>query len=569
MKTCFQPSCCLFSTRFTTFALLLAIAPALLAQQTATATANIKTPAAQQKLATQQIAILDKTVAPGLSNILKGRPCVPWGKSKLYMYFPRTTVGAGAAAGGVTLRVNQKLGDFVAGDTLSSLLTLQAAPSKYSAYPCPYVTLTRAGGENSYEARLAKQILDSTKNDLLPQDVLRMSMDICGNDYWLATLTAHNLLKEFTYASRGKGAMHNAQIGVSADDPSDPGIFISPDKLIGKLAPLRHVDDNYYKSDKMGPWYHFFGALFFAGLTGSTEMNVAAFYLEVRSDPDDYFKKQLNYWAARQSKAINALVANPGPGLAPVEGVASELAVQLAVMGTFTASPSDAEIAAAEKEYWSRQSKTVSLLAGPMKMRAPWWDTANEANKVVIYVQYNYEAPRRPEQYVMLLKYDMAKQEYRFSGVMMQGVKRSKDDKSTCSQLMPKDMIYLRDGWIEDKKPVAPPSRPQSTATIRAYGVVVDARSNQPVPDVAVTVLRPGRSSADWIQAGFPSDWVLAQAISDKAGKFTFDQPLLRATTLSLVAACADYAPVRYDALSIKPQEKEPVRINIKLTPKQ
>jgi hypothetical protein len=563
-----------------TLALLLVV-PALFGQQPPSAVASgpaaVANAAAQKDKATKQITVLNQTVGPALRKVLAGRKCVSWEESKLHSYLPRTRLVTGAVAAGVTMRLNQKLGDFVAGDTLSSLLTLQSAPSKYSDYPCPYVTLTRAGNENSYEAKLARKILASPRNDLQPQDVLRMALDTCGNDYWLATLVAHNLLKECTYAGRATKGLRGAQIGVPSDDPKAPGITISSDKLIAKLAQLRPAGDAFL-SDKMGPWYHLFGAFFVAGITGSTEMEMTAYVLELRSNPDDFFKNQANYWAVRQSVELNALVANPAPTLAPVSGVASELAVQLAVMGTFTANPSDTEIAGALAEYRGRQSKIVSILAGPLKMHAPWWNTANEANKVVLYVNYDYSAytpPGKPEQHVMLLKYDMAKQEYRFAGVMMPGVKRSPDDKNTSSYLMPKDMIYLREGWIEEKKPLASPTRPAPTpasttpAFAIAYGVAVDSRTNQPVSGVAVTVLRPGRTSAAWMQAGFPSDWILSQAVSDAEGRFTFDQSLPRVTILSLVAARAGYAPVRYDALSIAADAKEPVKLNLKLTPAQ
>jgi hypothetical protein len=56
----------------------------------------------------------------------------------------------------------------------------------------------------SYESALADRMIESP-GGLMPADVMRMALDVTGGDYPLATLTAHNLLKELKYSSTAQG----------------------------------------------------------------------------------------------------------------------------------------------------------------------------------------------------------------------------------------------------------------------------------------------------------------------------------------------------------------------------
>jgi hypothetical protein len=117
-------------------------------------------------------------------------------------------------------------------------------------------------------------------------------------------LTAHNLLKELTYASREPNGGSSALLGWNADDRGSDSDAItlnhagyevrSPAEvraLIGKLSNLREQNDPVV-SDKMGPWYHLYGVLFVGSVTTGTEATFGAWFenftrwLHLGSRPD-------------------------------------------------------------------------------------------------------------------------------------------------------------------------------------------------------------------------------------------------------------------------------------------
>ena len=93
----------------------------------------------------------------------------------------------------------------------------------------------------SYIDKVRKNILESPKNNMTPEDVLDCSLKATNNNYSLAVLATHNLLKNIAYNGRTNGAK----------ELSDDNL-----KIVSKLGNLR---SNNTSNDKMGPWYHFFG----------------------------------------------------------------------------------------------------------------------------------------------------------------------------------------------------------------------------------------------------------------------------------------------------------------------
>ncbi|MBC7475028.1 MAG: hypothetical protein H7263_12105 [Candidatus Sericytochromatia bacterium] len=92
----------------------------------------------------------------------------------------------------------------------------------------------------SYIDKFRDNLLKSDKKNLTPSDVIKLSLDATNGDYGLASLTAHNFLKNITYRGRQEGVK-----SLSKDEIT----------IISKLGNLRQSDSN----DKLGPWYHFFG----------------------------------------------------------------------------------------------------------------------------------------------------------------------------------------------------------------------------------------------------------------------------------------------------------------------
>jgi hypothetical protein len=231
----------------------------------------------------------------------EGRLVTDVSQSALADFSPRSSV-----VGGFLDKLDSTFLGSDNSDFLGWLLTESATPR----YPSnPYVQLTRdrypfGDGElsASRESALAKRIAASSGN-LLPNDVLKLALDATAGDYPLAVLTAHNLLKELTYASREPNGS-SALLGWNADDRGSDTIAITGNHpgydvrsaadvqaLIGKLSNLREANDPV-AGDKMGPWYHLYGVLFVGSVTTGTEATFGAWFenftrwLNLGSRPD-------------------------------------------------------------------------------------------------------------------------------------------------------------------------------------------------------------------------------------------------------------------------------------------
>ena len=238
--------------------------------------------------------LLNGRIGPGLIQTLARRRFVPWERSAVCINVVRTRIALGA----VTKNWNT--------DSLAALLTL-SEKSSY-ARTNPYVRLTKDGGNESYEAQLAARIRNSPGN-LAPQDVLAISLDVCRDDYSLATLTAHNLLKEVAYAERRND---HGVIGVAPGRKGDLYTTILPRDISSKLIDLRPEGDAVFY-DRMGPWYHAFGLFFVGSVASGTEAQIFSEIenltrlLHAGSAPD-YFKERINTWAGNLAPKLNAQV---------------------------------------------------------------------------------------------------------------------------------------------------------------------------------------------------------------------------------------------------------------------
>jgi len=234
---------------------------------------------------------LNGKLGPALLRTIASRRFVPWEKSVVSQRVVRTRIALGA----VIKNWNT--------DSLAALLTL-SEKSSYAGTN-PYVRLTKDGGRDSYEAQLAARIRNAP-GKLAPHDVLAMSLDVCRDDYSLATLTAHNLLKEVAYAERRN---EECVTGVAPGRKGDLYTTILPRDISRKLIDLRPEGDAVFY-DRMGPWYHAFGLFFVGGIASGTDAQVFAEIENLtrvfnRGSAPDYFKERINTWAANLSPKLN------------------------------------------------------------------------------------------------------------------------------------------------------------------------------------------------------------------------------------------------------------------------
>lgn len=239
--------------------------------------------------------LLNGRLGPALLRTLAGRRFVPWEKSAVSKSVVRTRIALGA----VIKNWNT--------DSLAALLTLSERSSY--ARSNPYVRLTKDGGKDSYEAQLAAKIR-SSPGKLAPHEVLAMSLDVCRDDYSLATLTAHNLLKEIAYAERRND---ESVIGVAPGRKGDLYTTVLPRDISRKLIDLRPEGDAVFY-DRMGPWYHAFGLFFVGSVASGTDAQIFAEIenltrvFKLGSAPD-YFKERINTWAGNLSSKLNGQVS--------------------------------------------------------------------------------------------------------------------------------------------------------------------------------------------------------------------------------------------------------------------
>ncbi|MBX7244639.1 MAG: hypothetical protein K1X53_04020 [Candidatus Sumerlaeaceae bacterium] len=139
--------------------------------------------------------------------------------------------------------------DVVAGEPFEQLMIHSVPPSKQDSV---YVRLTK-----SVEPRIEKAILAS-KGQLTPADVMKIALDESQGNARLATLAAHNFLKNITYEGR---TQRDVLTGVIPKNPSKTFPARYGD-VAAKLVNLRETPQTGVgRTDKMGIWYHSFVVL--------------------------------------------------------------------------------------------------------------------------------------------------------------------------------------------------------------------------------------------------------------------------------------------------------------------
>lgn len=129
----------------------------------------------------------------------------------------------------------------------------------------PYAAMTA-----STEVALQKKIMRAIPHSLLPEDVLKLSLDVSDGSYPLAVMTGHAVLKINTKKGRSviERMFARARNGKWEIIPDLAKKLKPYSSLAKKLHNLRPADDK--TGDKLGPWYHGFGLLS-AGAISSPE----------------------------------------------------------------------------------------------------------------------------------------------------------------------------------------------------------------------------------------------------------------------------------------------------------
>lgn len=229
----------------------------------------------------------------------------PFKQSPLSQYSLKTSLLMGLPE-----KVVNKVKD-TGGISLGYHLTYSDPPSDIPKNPFVHMTKVRQPSGKSYEEMLLDKITAS-KGNLTPGDVLSMSLDVTKGDYYLASLTAHNLLKEAAYTGAGTSASAGVYGWDRGKQPNSKSSRIAtPDVILDKLINLRSPGDKF-EADKDGPWYHMFGVLFVGGAispgTAGTmaEVENLTRALRLGSSPDA-FKELTNTRSAAIGSVLSGL----------------------------------------------------------------------------------------------------------------------------------------------------------------------------------------------------------------------------------------------------------------------
>lgn len=159
-------------------------------------------------------------------------------------------------------------------------------PPRFGTHPLDRMTREPDTSGRSPEERLRNAIVANSGNGkkLDPGDVLQLSLQANGNDYFKSLLTAHNLLKNLAQSERNPEAVSAAQQRADQD-------------LRGRLVNLRPPQDQ--NTDKMGPWYHIYavGMLDVLGTPVISQLGARVENLDF-SFGNDAYESSLNVLAA-------------------------------------------------------------------------------------------------------------------------------------------------------------------------------------------------------------------------------------------------------------------------------
>jgi len=159
------------------------------------------------------------------------------------------TAGFGGAAQHAVAAMNP-------GSDLGALLRDRGPPKDLAANGNYYAQLTRSEPTEA----LLRQAIEASPGNLQPADVMRMALQASGGNYVLATLTAHNLMKNVAYIGR-------ADANLGAKELFD----VQGDNVVAVASKLANLRGDPSAGDLMGPWYHMFGVLFIGSITSRVQ----------------------------------------------------------------------------------------------------------------------------------------------------------------------------------------------------------------------------------------------------------------------------------------------------------
>lgn len=116
------------------------------------------------------------------------------------------------------------------------------------------------GNRPSIVQELSERLASHPGENLSPEEVLSEALKSADGDLPLANLAAHNLLKNIAYF--GRPSSHYPK-----NTPSNLYDKLDVVKKLGSMRP-----QNSKSTDKMGPWYHFFGIQTAAAATNSSRV---------------------------------------------------------------------------------------------------------------------------------------------------------------------------------------------------------------------------------------------------------------------------------------------------------
>lgn len=130
-----------------------------------------------------------------------------------------------------------------------------------------------------FENSFRETILNSKNNNLTPSDIIKIALKTTKGDYHKAVSTVHNVFKSITYDLReAQLTKNNIDNFFNSNSKTylkklDSKSFKEDLLIVNNLSNLR--SDSKNNTDKMGPWYHFFGVQSISSKAGETIGNVA------------------------------------------------------------------------------------------------------------------------------------------------------------------------------------------------------------------------------------------------------------------------------------------------------
>ncbi|MCP4440811.1 MAG: hypothetical protein GY810_17965 [Aureispira sp.] len=151
-------------------------------------------------------------------------------------------------------------------------------------------------------------------------------------------------------------------------------------------------------------------------------------------------------------------------GIFPVlaQPALSEGNVRIGTQGThWSKLPSSKDIRDAEQAFKDKYRGRIAAMGSPAKMHGPWYDDPLMANKVFLTVRFKEEKPNWYTTRVFSLTYDYSSGKFSFEGVLIH-TRRDKQSKKmeTATYLIPVDLRYYNNGWIDGGSPTPDPPSP-------------------------------------------------------------------------------------------------------------